>query len=202
MPPSRDFAVMHSSSVPNWRTEATLYAALFKEFRFVTDAAASAANTLAGRYFGPDQKVPSLRDALAIPDWRAPGPTFPWSGGPIFCNPPSSKEAGIALEPWLAKFVEQAALGATIVAVVPHKTSVAWWRHVRQAQEIREIPHRVKFWLPEEELVVINAARKEAGKSALKSGDSAGFDSAVVIFRPQPGVLQPATPRVVTWSYR
>src|SRR5258708_12399426 len=108
----------------------------------------------------------------------------------MFWNPARSREEGLSLAPWLAKFVEQAALGCTIVAVVPHKTSTSWWSLVRRAQEIREIPHRVKFWLLEDELAIINAARAaraEGSKRRIKSGDSAGFDSAVGGVPPPPG---------------
>lgn len=206
MPAGHAFRVTHSSSVPNWRTEIALWEALDAEFGFTLDAAATAASTLVtpkdvGRsqagYFGPDHVNPRLRDALALEDWA------PWvMGGPVFCNPPSSREEGISLAPWLEKFVQQAQLGVTTVALVPHKTSTRWWACCRQAQEIREIPHRVSFWLPEEELAVINPARAAEGKAPLKSSDSAGFDSAIILFRPQPGIIQPACPRVVTWSYR
>jgi site-specific DNA-methyltransferase (adenine-specific) len=210
------FRVTHSSSVPSWRTEDALYAALDREFGFHLDAAATAANCRVRRpnvvrlpggmpcygagpvYFGPDNRDHLLRDALILGDWHS------HALGPIFCNPPSSRDEGMSLLPWLKKFHEQAQRGATIVAVIPHKTSSAYWRYVRQAVEIREIPHRVKYWLPADELEVINAARAlmTPPKKPLKSGDSAGFDSAVVIYRPQPGVLPPATPRVVTWTYR
>lgn len=197
------FNVTHSSSVPSWRTEDALYAALNNEFGFGLDAAATRANAKVisdngnPAFFGPDNPIPRMRDALVLGQWAV------WSGlRPIFCNPPSSRDEGMALLPWMAKFAEQAERGATIVAVIPHKTSSAYWRYCRRAVEIREIPHRVKYWLPADELEVINAARAAAGKKPLKSGDSAGFDSAVVIWRPQPGILPPATPRVVTWSYR
>lgn len=201
---SHAFKVTHSSSVPNWRTEIALWEALAAEFNFGLDAAATAASALGQGvtrvgYFGPDHPEARYRDALAVPDWGAAA-----SGYDVFCNPPSSREEGISLEPWLEKFVGQAKLGVTTVAVLPHKTSTSWWRYCRQAQEIREIPYRVKFWLPDEELATINAARaaETPPRPPLKSGDSAGFDSAVVVFRPQPGIVQPAAPRVVTWSYR
>lgn len=206
MPPSRSFELTHSSSVPSWRTEDALFAALDGEFGFGLDAAASFANakvkTWAGlglpSYFGPDHLDPAFRDALILGNWHKHSA----AGKPIFCNPPSSRDEGMSLLPWMTKFAEQATRGATIVAVIPHKTSSRYWRFCRQAVEIREIPYRVKYWLPADELDVINAVRAREGRKPLKSGDSAGFDSAVVIWRPQPGVQGPASPRVVTWSYR
>jgi len=199
--PSRAFALTHSSSVPNWRTEDALYLALDQEFKFAWDAAATAASCrvkphsrCSEPYYGPDHREIQLRDALRV---------SPWSNyGSIFCNPPSSREEGHSLLPWIKKFREQADRGATIVSVIPHKTSSRYWQHVRHAVEIREIPHRVRYWLSVDELAAINDARGRAGRSPIKSGDSAGFDTAVVIWRPQPGIIQPACPRVVTWTYR
>jgi site-specific DNA-methyltransferase (adenine-specific) len=197
--PTHAFDVTHSSSVPNWRTEDALYCALYEEFEFTLDAAATMANAKCGKYFGPTHHNPRWRDALVLGDWHKAA-----DRRPIFCNPPSSRDEGMSLNPWMAKFAEQAGRGATIVGLIPHKTSSSYWRYCRRAVEIREIPYRVKYWLPEDELEVINAARAAMTppKKPIKSGDSAGFDSAVVIWRPQPGILQPACPRVVTWSYR
>jgi phage N-6-adenine-methyltransferase len=202
--PSQSFAVTHSSAYPNWRTENALFMALDDEFRFKWDAAASFLNKRCCGYFGPDNIVPEFRDALTVKDWTRPGGgPQPFAGrGAIFINPPSSREDGVSIGPFVAKCDEQARdFGATIVAVVPHKTSSSWWKFIRRAVEIREIPYRVRYWIPDDELAAVNVAREAAGKKAIRSGDSAGFDSAVVIWRPQPGVLQPATPRVVTWAY-
>jgi phage N-6-adenine-methyltransferase len=200
---SHSFTVTHSSAYPNWRTEKTLVTALDDEFEFILDAAATSKNRIAAGYFGPDHRCETQRDALAVKDWTRHGGTDSHPGRrPIFCNPPSSKEDGITLGPWLEKFAEQARdFGATIVAVVPYKPSEQWWRHTRSAVEVREIPFRVRYWIPDDELALVNAARLEAGKRPITSGDTAGFSTAVVIWRPQLGIIQPATPRVVTWEY-
>jgi hypothetical protein len=207
------FRVTHSSALPNWRTEDRLYEALDEEFGFRWDAAATAGNAKVGRfyhegfgapYFGPDRSVEEYRDALAIPDWRkaALERTF-------FCNPPSSRETGDNIGRWFAKFEEQALhFGAIVVAVVPHRPSERYWKHTRSAVEIRQIPHRVRYWIPAEELAAVNEARRllaeERGRAyaPITSGNTAGFPTAVVIWRPQPGIIQPSTPRVVTWTYR
>ncbi len=202
---SHAFAVTHSSAYPNWRTETALFGALHAEFNFGLDAAATRANRLVAEYFGPDNSFPEMRDALTAENWQgfsAVDNPFETFSLPIFCNPPSSREDGIRLGPWLEKFAHEAKEHwATIVAVVPYKPSEAWWRHTRSAVEVREIPFRVRYWIPDDELAIINAARHEAGKRPITSGDTAGFSTAVVIWRPQPGILQPATPRVVTWEY-
>lgn len=200
--PSQSFTVTHSSAYPNWRTENALFDALDDEFRFVLDAAATEANAKVPKFFGPGSRIvdaddEGTEDALAVKNWSSYA-----FGRPIFINPPSSREDGVSIGPFVEKCDEQARdFGATIVAVVPHKTSSSWWKFIRRAVEIREIPYRVRYWIPDDELATVNAAREAAGKKAIRSGDSAGFDSAVVIWRPQPGVLQPATPRVVTWAY-
>ena len=210
---SHSFTVTHSSAYPNWRTENELVQALDNEFDFAWDAAATRENCIvpnrySGKpiaYFGPDHEFEELRDALAVKDWTRPGAgNAPFAGRrPIFCNPPSSREEGIYLADWLKKFEQQAAeCMATIVAVIPYKPSEKWWRHTRSAVEVREIPHRVAYWIPDEELAAVNAVRLQQGKRAITADNNAGFSSAVVIWRPQPGIIQPATPRVVTWSYR
>lgn len=177
-----DRRVVHSSKSSDWETPPALFAALDREFSFRLDAAANKANATCRRYFGPDQADTRLRDGLAV-DWL-------WAVGgelyvSVFLNPPYSREQGIALEPWIEKAAAEAARGLVVVALVPHRPDTKWWhRYVMHAAEIRQIPHRVKFL-----------------RDGLET-DSAGFPSAVVIWRPNPGYLGPLAPRVVTWTYR
>lgn len=193
---SNDRSVVHSSGCPNWRTEDALFEALHREFRFAWDLAATAANRKVDNYLGPDHENPALRDALQV-DWTG-------GRGARFFNPPFSREDGNPIDPWIAKADVDSRKGdAPIVGLIPSRTDTRWWsKHVRHAVEIRHIPHRVRFYLPVDELEVVNAARAEAGKPPISSGQSAGFPSAVVVWRPQPGVSGPASPRVVSWTYR
>jgi phage N-6-adenine-methyltransferase len=198
---THDRTIVHSSSCPNWRTEVALADALNREFKFAADLAATRANRITDQYLGPDHDDPGLRDALTV-DWCPPG-----SSGARFFNPPFSREDGISVDPWVEKaHVTTLDLNhrCAIVGLIPSRTDTKWWtRYVRHAVEIRHIPHRVKFWLTKEEMDEVNAARAIKGQEPLTgNGQSAGFPSAVVIWRPQPGVVGPAAPRVITWTYR
>lgn len=84
----------------------------------------------------------------------------------------------------MRKAAEEARHGFTTVALVKYDPSTLWWGATRSAVEIREIPGRVPFL-------------KADGTSAA----GAMFPSAVVVFRPQPGVMR-AQPRRVTWTWR
>ncbi len=193
---SNDRAVVHSSGCPNWRTEDALFAALDREFKFAWDLAATASNRKVDRYLGPNHEDPALRDALKV-DWTG-------GRGARFFNPPFSREDGQPIDPWIAKADEDGHKGdAPIVGLIPSRTDTRWWtKHVRRAVEIRHIPHRVRYYLLPHELEEVNAVRAAQGKKLITSGNSAGFPSAVVIWRPQPGILGPAAPRVVSWTYR
>lgn len=198
---SNDHRAVFSSGCPNWRTEDALFDALHKEFNFSFDLAATKANRKVDNYLGPDHEDPARRDALVV-DWSSnSGP-----GRPRFFNPPFSREDGTPIDPWIKKADEDSRRGngATIVGLIPSRTDTRWWTaHVRRAVEIRHIPHRVRFYLLPDELAAVNEARAAAGKKLIKqSGESAGFPSAVVIWRPQPGIVGPAVPRVVSWTYR
>lgn len=192
-----DRRIVHSSGCPNWRTEDALFDALHWEFNFGWDLAATAANRKVDQFLGPDHPDPNLRDALVVD----------WTGGrrARFLNPPFSRQEGQKIDPWIAKCAKDGARGeAPIVAVIPSRTDTKWWTaHVRRAVEIRHIPHRVHYYLTPDEFEAVNAARAVAGIRLLKSrDDAAGFPSAVVIWRPQPGIVGPAAPRVVSWTYR
>lgn len=196
---THDRGIVHSSGCPNWRTEDALFEVLDREFKFAWDLAATKWNRKVTNYLGPDHENPTMRDALSVV-WCPPG-----QRGARWLNPPFSREEKQPIDPWIAKCDHDAREGdAPIVALVPSRTDTRWWTaHIRRAVEIRHIPHRVRFYLSPEELEEVNAARAAAGKPIIKNtGESAGFPSAVVIWRPQPGIIGPAAPRVVTWSYR
>jgi phage N-6-adenine-methyltransferase len=110
-------------------------------------------------------------DALAV-RWR----TFGRVG---YLNGPYSS-------PLVALFIEHAARQShefTTVWLGPYAPSETWWGWTSRAAEIREIPHRVPY--------LTDDGETRAG---------AMFPSAVVIFRPQPGVIR-ADPRRVVWSW-
>jgi phage N-6-adenine-methyltransferase len=120
--------------------------------------------------------------------WLGPGGlaedslTVPWRdhGRCGFLNPPYSAKL---IGPFMQKAAESSRDGFTTAALVKLDTSTQWWEWTRAATEIRVIPHRVPFL-------------KADGTS--KAG--AMFPSAIVVFRPQPGLLR-GQPRWVVWSW-
>jgi hypothetical protein len=63
-------------------------------------------------------------DGLVLP-WTHPGPGY------VFVNPPYSR---VETPRWTQRCAEQAALGVEVVALLPVRTSAAWWqRHAPAA---------------------------------------------------------------------
>lgn len=156
-----------------WRSPRRLVEALDAEFGFEIDLAADAENALTfTRGSGWFGPGSDLAlDALAT-RWRDHGERG-------YGNFPYSS-------PLVALFMEHAARQAhefTTVALTPYTPSETWWQWTRYATEIREIPHRVPY------------LRADGATAA-----SAMFSSAVLVFRPQPGVKR-AQPRRVTWTW-
>lgn len=159
-----------------WRTPSDCFHALDREFNFGLDLAADAQNHLCTQWFGPGSPN---EDALTT-DWWECG-FFAHTTDAAFLNMPYSQ-----CERWLARVVEQIQQcpGCVIVCLLPYTPDTKWWRHTQHAVEIREIPHRVRYL-----------------KSDGTTPAGAMFPSAVVIFREQPGIVQPQ-PRRVTWTWR
>jgi hypothetical protein len=206
-----DTAVVQGSEFPDYLTPYPLAGALCEELHVEIDLAADAASSVVEPYLGPGSDI--AEDALQAP-WHAIGPVgigMPYRTG--FLNPPWSRERKMPIEPWLKKAVHEAACGFTTVMVVPHRPDTRWWRLTQHAVEIREIPHRVKYLLPPAAFDARNRLRLANGKKALKGKlisdggrdaietSGAGFPTAIVVFRPQPGIIGPALPRRVLWDY-
>lgn len=208
---ANDTAVVQGSDFPDWITPYDLRAALMDEFRFDVDLAANAANSIVESWLGPgsnlghdDALTTAWHDVYDEPDDRH------LVG---FLNPPFSREMRMPLDPWVKKCWLEAQAGFATVALLPHRPDTRWWRLTQHAAEIREIPHRVPFLLPVEVFEARNALRLAQEKKPIKGKivqdgvtkavrtNGAGFPSAVVIWRPQPGVIAPALPRRVLWDY-
>ena len=138
---SLNTAVMFGRASDEWRTPLEFYMALHVEFGFDVDVAATAENTQMIRYFGPDHHNPLLRDALAF-EWRPYAQT-------AWMNPPYSR-----VREFIAKAALEAAMGCTVVCLVPARTDTRWWHeHVwdrvhhraRPGVEVRFIKGRLKF---------------------------------------------------------
>lgn len=121
--------------------------------------------------------------------WLGPGGLAPdalradWTdyGRRGWLNPPYSTEL---IARFCGKALTEAGRGFTTVALLPYTPSTRWWACTHDAAEIRELPARVKYL-----------------KADGATPASAMFPSAVVIWRPQPGVLR-GEPRRVLWTHR
>jgi phage N-6-adenine-methyltransferase len=132
-----------SSKTDVWATPPETFAALDREFGFTLDVCALPENAKCERYFTPADD----------------GLSRPWEGV-CWMNPPY----GRTIARWMAKAVESAAAGATVVCLVPARTDTAWWHDYAVKGEIRFLRGRLKFG---------------------GAQHSAPFPSAVVIFRGQ-----------------
>lgn len=166
-----------------WRTPKWLFDALDNEFRFILDPAATENNTLCEWYF--DKEEDGLRS--------------PWFGN-VFVNPPYSQ-----LKKWVEKGYEEARNNKKVervVMLVPARSDTqAWWRYIRLG-EVRFLPGRLKFNLPDEyveqqEMEALE--RAAAGKSSeIFRTASAPFPSAIVIF----DRARLSRPKTVYWDIR
>lgn len=85
--------------------------------------------------------------------------------GICWMNPPYGREIG----KWVKKAYESTQDGATVVCLLPARTDTAWWHdYVMKAHDIRFVRGRLKF-------------------GGCK--DNAPFPNAVVVFRPEFGVM-------------
>lgn len=146
-------AVHFSSKTDDWSTPQDLFDKLDAEFGgLVLDVCATRDNAKCPLYFSREQD--GLTKAWA--DYTCP----------VWMNPPYGREIG----KWVAKAALEAALGATVVCLLPARTDTRWWHdYVIPYGEIRFIKGRLKF-------------------GGAKT--SAPFPSAVVIFKPRPEQLR------------
>lgn len=136
-------AVHFSSAEVEWATPQGLFDELDAEFGFTLDVCATAANAKCARYFTQED------DGLAQP----------WDGV-CWCNPPYGRGIGR----WVEKAYRSAQAGATVVCLVPARsTDTAWWHDYCRHGEVWFLKGRLRFGAAE---------------------NSAPFSSAVVVFRP------------------
>lgn len=205
----------------NYRTPKDCYGLLHREFDFQVDAAANGASALSTFYFGPGSL--HAENALAV-DWD----TFGWTR--FFLNPPFSKTLVNAyntgrikvdgqwveheedpekakpydIANWAEKCWLESQRGATIVGVFPFAPQTDWYRQFvyghtaykdvqagksywagHAAREERRLPHRISFLQPD----------------GTPTGN-AGVNSAIIVWKPNLGIVGPWQPHQFYWSYR
>jgi phage N-6-adenine-methyltransferase len=133
---------------------------LDREFHFTLDVCAEPSTAKCVRYFqADDPDDPATYDGLRQE----------WGTAVCWMNPPYSQPG-----PWMGKAWGAARTGATVVALVRHDPSTAWWKMwVQQpdgklvASEVRPLQNRPRFW-----------------KNGVPEAHDYNFPCAYVIYRP------------------
>ena len=226
---THDQRILHSSEDPNWRTPKPCYFALNREFAFAWDLAADGPSCLAPtKWLGPGSSYGT--NALTC-EWAVLmrgeagflNPPFSrtlaaayrtgrikrdgvWMEHPI--DPELAKVYEI--ENWVRKCWEESLKGATIVGLIPFAPQTDWYRRYiyghewnegqpfedakaegfwgwagHAAREERRLPHRISFLRPD-------------GTKA----NNAGVNTAVIVWKPNYGIVGPWQPHQFYWSYR
>ena len=108
---------------------------------FELDAAASHWNAKCAHYYDED------RNAL-IQDWS--------EYRTVWCNPPFS---ATLIEKFVAKAIEAAEQGSTVVLLLPHWPGYAWYQEVKRRGQIRDVIGTVRFQHHDGAHVVLNKGR-------------------------------------------
>lgn len=118
-----------ASRKQDWTTPDEIFAPLHAEFGFTLDAAASVENARAPAYFTAEQN----------------GLKQNWGRHVVWLNPPYGETTG-GLSAWVAKSVDAASKGATVVMLIPARTNTVWFHdHCLARGEVRFIKGRPKF---------------------------------------------------------
>lgn len=128
-----------------WRTPPEVFAQYARIFPFTLDVAALPDNALCPTFYTPEQD----------------GLQQPWEGV-CWCNPPYDR----TIAQWIQKAWESAQAGATVVCLLPVRTSTRWWH----------------TYIHEQPGVTTTLLEKRLKYSGHRT--NARFDSAIVVFRP------------------
>jgi len=110
----------------HWKTPPEIFDPLDREFRFTLDPCAAKATAKCSLYYD------EIDDGLSQD----------WSDHRVFMNPPYGRE----IYAWTKKARLSAALGATVVGLLPASCDLAWWHDdVIGHAEIRFLRGRVRF---------------------------------------------------------
>jgi len=108
------------------------------------------------------------------------------------------------IERWVRKCWEESQKGVTVVGLIPFAPQTDWYRHYvyghiwdggeplgfwgwsgHAAREERRLPHRISF------------LRADGSKA-----NNAGVNTAIIVWKPNPGIIGPWQPHQFYWSYR
>jgi len=118
---------LFSSTKEEWETPPEFFKELDSKFWFTLDPCATKKNAKCDRFF--TKEVDGLRQD--------------WSSERVFMNPPYGRTIG----KWMEKAWESVCAGATVVCLVPARTSERWWHAwvEGKATEIRFVKGRLRF---------------------------------------------------------
>lgn len=153
------FAPLFSAASNYWRTDPAFVAWLRARFDFTLDAAATDA-LIAPSFISPEQ------DAL-LTAW----------GGRVYVNPPYTY-----VEDFIDRALTESRHCEGVCLLVPARTDTAWWQEsFSHWNRIELIRGRLRFWMTDQELAIVNAARAEQGKPPISQENLAPFPSALLI---------------------
>lgn len=222
MPETHRSSLIHSSSKSDYWTPRDLIEALRPHARFTIDLAATKDSSVCWlNYLGPDHPEPKYRDALQV-DWAAiaregpngqSGPQVGWLNPPwslkeietlreqsAFRRIPDLEQriAALRVEQWAEKCCNESLKGFTTWGLFPyapqtqwfrtyvmgHGGESGWWGHA--ALDYWRIPHRVTFLDGE----------------GTPMDNTAGVNSCIIHWGPNPGFVGPWVPSGRYWSFR
>lgn len=221
-------AIIHGSFESDYRTPGDCYGLLYREHDFQVDAAADGASALCTHYLGPGSL--HAENALAV-DWATFGWTRFFLNPPFSKTLVNAYNTGrikidgrwvehvidrekakaYDVANWAQKCWEESQKGATIVGIFPFSPQTDWYRQYvyghqqledykevptpnvlggvgwlgHCAREERRLPHRISFLQPD----------------GSPTGN-AGVNSAIIVWKPNLGIVGPWQPHQFYWSYR
>ena len=122
---TRYAAAANSSVKMDYTTPVLFYNRLDDEFHFTLDPCASPENAKCAKFF----------------TYHENGLVQGWGCETVFMNPPY----GYQTEVWMAKALRASQKGATVVCLIPARTSTRWWHDIAMQGEIRFIQGKIRF---------------------------------------------------------
>lgn len=126
---TKQSATRYDSVQQVWETPVDVFGPINAEFNFTLDAAANWENTKTTAFFSEEQD----------------GLRREWGKHVVWLNPPYGDKKNKLVD-WVRKSVDAAALGATVVMLIPARTNTGWFHDLcLKYGEVRFIRGRPKF---------------------------------------------------------
>lgn len=124
-------AVHYSSATAEWSTPQDFFNKVGERFNFALDVCANANNNKTEKYYS------QYEDGL-VQDWVMDSAI---EGGDVWMNPPY----GRTIQKWVKKAYESSLEGATVVCLLPARTSTRWFHDYCLKGEVEFVRGRLKF---------------------------------------------------------